>query len=481
MGWIDKVRDFGHRLAGGGPVEMAATDEMAPMREAAGVSIDADEGEWRRLTGDAGRDLPQITQARMREIAVHLWRTNLLGNRLIELPLAYLLAEGVEVKTSDEGTTRTLRRFWRDPINRMDIELESNIRELSLYGEQCYPTFVNELTGHVRLGYLDPGLIATVVTDPDNPKQPVGIVTARDKHGKARRYRVIINGPENVFSQRTQAIRQTFADGEAFFFKINSLSGSQRGVSDLLSQADWVDGYDQFLFGEVERINQLRSFIWDVEIKGATPEQVLERAKTITAPAPNSVRVHNDQESWSAEAPNLNSADTSNTGRLLRNHILGGGTIPEHWFGGGGDVNRAAASEMGEPTFKVFSMRQKKVRHILSEICTYVLRQESLAVLGVEPDEDDPAYEVDVIFPEMTARDTSKYASALQQVIVAVGIAVDKKLLTEDTGLALIGTVAGRLGIEIDVVAELNNLGKIKQRAAEDDVFTTPVSGDSKE
>ncbi|ABE50963.1 hypothetical protein [Methylobacillus flagellatus] len=471
MGLFDGMVELWGKVTG---AQAASEEAETSFREAAGFTIDADDGEWRKLTGDSKRDLPQITQERMREIAVHLWRTNLLGNRLIELPLAYLLAEGVEVKTQDEATTKTLRRFWRDPINKMEIKLPKKLRELSLYGEQCYPTFVNEASGHVRLGYLDPGLIATVVADPDNPEQPIGIITAKDKKGQARRYRVIVNGPEDVFTQRTQEIRQTFADGEAFFFKINDLSNSMRGISDLLSQADWVDGYDQFLFAEVERINNLRAFIWDVTITGATPEQVASRAKEITAPAPNSVRVHNDQEKWKAEAPNLNSADTSNTGRLLRNHILGGGTIPEHWFGGGGDVNRAAASEMGEPTFKVFSMRQKVAKSILEEIGTYVLRQECIAVLGQEPDEDDPAYEVEVIFPEMTSRDTSKYASALQQVIVAVGIAIDKKLLSEETGLSLIGTVSGRLGIEIDVKSELEKTSTAKTKEAENDVFTTP-------
>ena len=30
--------------------------------------------------------------------------------------------------------------------------------------------------------------------------------------------------------------------------------------------------------------------------------------------------------------------DTVATARLMRNHILGGAGVPEHWFGGGGDV-----------------------------------------------------------------------------------------------------------------------------------------------
>jgi hypothetical protein len=51
----------------------------------------------------------------------------------------------------------------------MSLKLPKKVRELSIYGEQCYPTFVNELDGFVRLGYLDPSLIETIVKDPDNP------------------------------------------------------------------------------------------------------------------------------------------------------------------------------------------------------------------------------------------------------------------------------------------------------------------------
>ncbi len=470
MGLMEKLRGWLQVGVENTPAEATAQ----PFREAAGVTVDDDEDQWRRLTGDSSRDLSPMSQQRMREVALYLWETNLLGNRIVELPVAYLLAEGVRLTSPDEEANAAMERFWRDPINQMDMKLPKKLRELAIYGEQCYPAFVNERSGHVRLGYLDPGLIETVVVDPDNPEQAIGIVTVKDKKGQARRYKVIVNGPdEELFTRRTQEIRATFTDGEAFWFTVNDLSNGRRGRSDLLAQADWLDGYDQYLFGELDRAQFMRAFMWDVVMKGATPEEVEDRAKKIVAPRPGSVRVHNDAEEWRAVTPDLKAADGAEGARLFRNHVLGGATIPEHWFGGGGDVNRAAAETMGEPTFKMLSMRQRIVKHMLEQIGVYVLRQAAMA-RGAEPDITDEAYQVEAVFPELTAKDISKYAAALQQVVVACGLALDKGLITRTLALLIIGAVSGRLGVEIDAEAELDRAQEEASLTAAADVYVTP-------
>ncbi|MFT3758991.1 hypothetical protein [Thauera sp.] len=455
-------------------------EQSARLVEAAGATVDADdEYGWRRLSGDASRDLSPLSQDRMRETALYLWDANMLANRIVELPLAYMLAEGVELRTSDPDMQEAITRFWRDPINSMDVKLPKKVRELSIFGEQCWPTFVNEVDGHVRLGYLDPALIATVVVDPDNPEQPIGVVTVRDRKGQVRRYRVIVNGPESVFTSRTRDIRETFADGDCFFFTVNDLSVSRRGRSDLRAPADWVDGYDQFLFGEIERYNFLRAFVWDVTLAGADEEKVKKRAREITAPPPGSVRVHNEGEEWKAISPDIGAYESAAAGRLFRNHVLGGSTIPEHWFGGGGDVNRSTGDSMGEPTFKVFSMRQRFVKHMLEFVGCYVIRQKLIAKRG-EPDWWDERLAVEAVFPEMTARDTTKYAAALSQVVTGVMIAIEAGLLTEEAGAALIASVAGRLGVELDPAAELEaartQAASRRTRQAEEDVFPGPAA-----
>lgn len=444
-------------------------------REAYGMFVDPDELQWRKLTETPMRDLPQLTQERMQLLGNYLWEQNLLANRLIELPVAYLLAEGVKLKVEDPENQKVLDRFWRDPINDMDLKLAKKVRELAIFGEQVYPAFVNEQSGVVRIGYLDPAFIGTVVMDPDNPEQPIGVITKRDKKGNSRKFRVIINGPEEVFTQRTQGIRQTFDAGDAFFFRVNDLSSGSRGRSDLLAQADWLDAYDQFLFGEIDRASFLRAFIWDVTLKGATEKQVEERARKMAAPKPGSVRVHNDAEVWDPKSPSLGANDADAAARLFRNHVLGGATMPETWFGGGGNVNRATAGEMNEPTFKIYTMRQRAVRHILESIGRYALLKNHEAVGKGEIDWSDPKWDVRAQFPELAVRDTTKYASALQQVAAAAVLAITNKLITRRFAVQLIVNAAAQLGLEADPEELLADAEAEAAKSAEGDVFNLPA------
>ena len=458
MGFLDTIKEF-----------------FTVRESAAGQTIDDEEEGWRRLTGDTDRDLAPITQRRAREVSAWLWQANLMANRIIELPLAYLLADGVKLEVNDEEAQAMLNRFWNDPINSMDLKLEKKVRELALFGEQCYPTFVNEHTGHVRLGYLDPALIETVVVDPDNPEQQIGIVTVKDRKGGARRYRVIVNGEEEeLFSERTRQIRDTFTDGDAFYFNINSLSSGARGRPDLLASADWLDAYDDFLFGEVDRNRYLRAFVWDVTLKGANDDAVKQRAREIAPPSPNSVRVHNDSETWNAVTPDIKSGDTSDSARLLRNHVLGGATLPEHWYGGGGDVNRATGESMGDPAFKVMSMRQRTIKYMLEVIARFAIRQWAIKNQR-SVDLGDGDFLPSAVFPEMIARDTTRYATALQQVVVAAAMAVERGFISRKLALRMIAAVASQLGVDIDVDEALQEAVSAAQDEKGKDVFPNPL------
>lgn len=442
--------------------------------EAAGATVDEDLEGWTRLSGDSHRDMSPLSQERMRKTAHYLWETNNLANRMIELPIAYMLAEGFTLTVKDPEVQGWINAFVKDPINSLDLKFAEMVREQSIFGEACWPTFVNEINGHVRLGYLDPELIETVVVDPGNAKQAIGIVTKRDKKGYKRKYKVIVTGPETIFSKRTREIRETFTDGDCFYFPINKLLTGRRGRSDLLAAADWLDAYDQFLFGEVERFQFLRAFIWDVSLAGATADEVEARAKQITPPNPGSVRVHNDSETWTASSPDIKTEDTTAASRLLRNHILGGGTIPEHWFGGGGDVNRATAGEMGEPTFKVFSMRQRYLGAMLEQMAAYVImcRLDPTRQSPIDLTEPDPDLTPVASFPEMTARDTTKYAAALAQVTVAVASMVDREFVTLETGMNIIESVSGRLGVSFDVQKEMEAVIMERTNKAKSDNFS---------
>ena len=206
------------------------------------------------------------------------------------------------------------------------------------------------------------------------------------------------------------------------------------------------------MFGEIDRQQFLRAFVWDVTLTGADEAAVKKFDKEFKTPEPNSKFVHNDSVKLEAKTPSLQASDSSETARLLRNQVLGGATIPEHWFGGGGDVNRNAASEMGEPTFKIYTARQMALKRMIEEIGRFVLWKS--AETG-NPVWSDDAWRVTATFPELVNRDVTKFAAAFQQVVNAVVIMIDASLLTQERGLQLIGDVASRFGQEIDAKAEL--------------------------
>lgn len=424
--------------------------------EASGTTIDADEDQWRRLSSDANRDLAPMTQARMQKLALHLWERNGLANRLIELPVAYMLGKGCRVVVDDPDAQLLLTRHWNDGLNCWDLKLAKRARELALFGEQCWPVFRNQVTGFVRFGYLDPALIEDVITDPDNIEQPIGVRTVPDKAGRQRTYRVLLNVRETAFGREAQALREQMTDGECLYFRVNDLSAGKRGRSDLLPLCDWLDAYDEFLYGELDRTDHLRNYVWDVTLKGADEATVKARAAQISAPAPNSVRVHNDSETWQAVSPQLASYEAAAGARLFRNHILGSRTLPPTWFADGEDANKSNSQGMAEPTERVLESRQTYLGYCIAETMRYVLRSAWNALDRDVTDEEQRLLDsVRMDWPALTAKDTTKYASAFQQTVSAGAQAIDQGLLTRETVVALLASLAAQLGVEVDVEAEL--------------------------
>jgi hypothetical protein len=440
-----------------------AASPQTPLREAVGVTVvDADDGDWRPLNGRSDKDLSPLRFERALKLSYYVWNQNPLGNRLIELPLAYLLGKGIALKVPDDDAQAVLDRHWTDPINAWNIKLYKRLRELSISGEMCLPAFVGG-NGFVRIGYIDPEWIETVVQDPENSEQSIGVVLRPDKRGRRRKYKVIVNGPETVFAERTREIRSEYVDGECFYFRINDLCTGRRGRGDLVPVLDWLDAYDQYLFGELDGADYRRKFIWDVTLKGANKEEVERRAKEIAAPSSGDTRVHNENETWAAVSPDLQAEDAQVGARLFRNHILGGLTLPEHWFGGAAEVNRSTGDSMAEPTEKMFEVRQTLIGHFIVEIGRFVLRAEwGLLDVDAEPSkaQADLLAKLRVEWPEMTTKDTTRYAAALQQVVLAVQAAIEDGLLTDETALRLIAALAEQLGVEIDVEKELADARK---------------------
>ncbi len=434
---------------------------------------------FRRISqATSARDLAPPIQERMQQVSYYLYVANPLARRTVELLKDYVVGEGVQVKAEDAAVQQVVDEFWNDAVNNLDLNLESYVRELSIFGEQLWCVASNPLSGAVRLGYVDPAHIeaveyATLETLPGRAVAvPIAVVLkplahparrdgsdsgagdpGRDRQGAVRLE--VVHLDEDPDSPTFGRLR-----GECFYWAINKARAASRGISDLFAAADWVDGYDQMLFALMNQMDALSRFIWDVRLEGMTAEQIKDWLKENgTPPRANSIRAHNEKVTWQAVAPSLQAADRSEGVRLLKNFILGGMGFPEHWFADGSTTNRATALVQGEPTLKMLTSRQRFLRYMLAQVLRYVIDQRIAA--GVLPPAVNRA--VRVVTPELSVRDMEKAATALRSTAEGL-VALQKAAVVDEQTMAQVAaSVISQLGVDMDPAEALRRARASRQ------------------
>jgi hypothetical protein len=403
---------------------------------------------WRKLTGNPTRELPVTTQERMFEIGYWLWKTNPLGKFIIEIIVAFVVADGMPFTSDNDVVKNLLKDFWKDGANQLDLFFEKHVTELGVFGEICLPVYVLKNTGKVRLGYIDPADIESVQCDPHNVKIQIG-VTLKSMDNEPRRKLAIVLGNEEIeiLSPKGQALRDQFSDGLCFYEKINTLTNEPRGCSDLFVVADHLDGYEQFMADTMEKFAQFNPFYWDVTVEGMDHEELQKESDKFRPPKSGGAFVHNDKVKSEAVSPQQNAVDANIGARLLRNHIFGPFGIPEHWAGGGGDVNRATAAEMDLPALKMISRRQKTVKMILKKILDFVIRS-ALEARYLRIPAEEAVYQLQT--PEINSKDVAKLATAVQSLALSLTAAQNNKWMDNATARKMFAFACSFVGFEYD-------------------------------
>jgi hypothetical protein len=426
-------------------------DRLVSERLPAAVSDQINMIGWRKLTGAPTRELPMMDQARALEVAYWLWKTNPMAKWIIEVTTAFVAAKGLPFTCVNDDVKGVLTDFWEDPVNRMDIHWENFVRELGIYGEQCWPAFVAEQTGRVRLGYVDPAYVQEVFPDPHNVKIKVGLtVGSHDGSCVPRRLRVVLDDENEAFlSREGQVLRESFSDGECFFFTVNALTNEMRGTSDLYTVADHLDAYEQFIFDSAEKYAQFNAFFYDIKVEGADEKKLQEEREKYQPPKTGEAFIHNEKVTAEAVAPDLKSSDSDKAARLHRNHILGAVGIPEHWYGGGGDVNRATATEMDTPARKIIESRQEKVKNMLEMMFDFAIsRAEAARYLSGVPEDELYSYEVQT--PEISDKDVAKLSTMLTQTASALTAAETNGWISKEEAAKAFAFFLAFVGYEYD-------------------------------
>lgn len=451
-----------------------ALPEVPELAEAVDLSpsgaIDADEHLYRSLTNRGTNDLPAYQHDKMLSIARHLDRTNIIGKRLLDMLRDFVAGEGVGYTTRNAAVQAVLDAHWHDPLNRWDLRGPRLFRTLLRDGEVLLTTGINTVNGMVHYGTIPATQIKGV--RPDERNWEIIREIELKPQGASLEGRVL-----QAINLDPESGRLA---GEAFFWKLND--DGLWGISLLYALADYLQIFDDLLISDAERWQLMKAFLWDVTVDGADEAKIaaLTRDPSMAPPPPGSVRVHNEKVNWQAVTPDLRAADSVGAMKFLLGMILGSTGIPEHWFGFGGDVNRASATVMDVPTMKMFTYLQRLWRELLTDALAFVIDQAVAAgnlpaEVAIEDDDgnetDDliPARQAfEVVTPELNGKDIQAGAAALSQATQSLVVAEERGYITQQTARRVYLAIARQLGVEIDPDEESDRV-QAEEEAADDE------------
>ena len=409
----------------------------------------APDSDFRRLSGDDTRNLPELTQARSIELAFYQWKSNPMAKQIIQLTTAYLVGRGVRVRCASDRTQAVVDAFWKDPVNAWDAKLTGKVRYLLNFGEQFYPLFVHPTSGRVRMAYIDPARVSDVVLDADNCE-----VVERVEFSGSRTTATLalphikVDDADGLYALPEQMAGKHHAAVD--FWSLDRPPNASRGTPYLLAMLDWLDILDTFMMSLAARSQLQMAHAWDVTIDGADDKTCAAYLASVGKQRPGTIRAHNQRVKWEAISPNLVAEDASKYGQELKKYIGSGAGFPPHWLGEEGSSNRATAAEMGVPVVTFLVSLQNEIKHMIERPIAFAI---DMAVRARMLDADeDRSFEV--VMPTIWGTDSSRVANALAQMSISLDTATSHAWVTDAEAGAVFRHTIGQLGIDLEAVDE---------------------------
>jgi hypothetical protein len=432
--------------------------------------IDPDDALYRPLTERGVGDLDAYTHDKMLNICLYLDRTNAASRRMLDLIRYFVFGEGLTLKFQNRDVEAVVNRHWNDPINRWDRRGPRLFRQLLRDGEVLVVAGVNSVDGMVRWGSLPSRTIEHVTVDPNNWEIITSVTRKRQKNDDGKTWSII-----------SQNLQTGHLEGEALFWVLND--DGRRGISFLYPLADLLDAMEETIYNDVERQQLLKSFLIDVTVNGADDKKIAEmkRDPMYATPKPGSVWMHNENIENKMIAPDLRAYESVAAMKFLLNFIVGSAGIPFHWFGFGGDANRATAATMDEPVIKMLTYWQDLWVDHMDDVLRYVIDQAVIAgTLPAQVERQDGDGEpvkdkagnvemidardaVEVVTPDMDTTDIGQVSTALQQVAASLMTAVNESWISDETAQQTFWLLLSHLGVDVDPAQEQRLLQQADQ------------------
>jgi len=250
---------------------------------------------WAQIGGATGpQDRPWATAAAQVGDSLAAWRDNPLARRIVALTTDYVVGDGITVSSERPEIADFIRRLWDHPLNRLGLRLYAWCDELTRSGELFLVLSTNPADGLSYVRSTPAVRIDGIETDADDLERELrchelgGPSLASGTAGELGRW-----WPTPHTGEATEPVMLHFA--------INRPVGALRGEGDLTPLLPWLRRYREWLEDRV-RVNRLRnSFVWQVRLSNADPEDVeRKRQQYRQPPSAGSIIVSDDNEQWQA-------------------------------------------------------------------------------------------------------------------------------------------------------------------------------------
>jgi len=343
--------------------------------------------------------------------AITAWRTNPMARRIIELTSEFVIGDGLSFH-APTNCERTLREFWKHPLNNLDEQLPEWADEAWRTGDLFLLCSV-DIGGRLYVRAMPSEQIGVIECAPNDYRQEITYRRdAMDEH------------PWFAYDPNDPSKEQ---DVFVLHFPLNRAVGANFGESDLAPILYWIGLYRQWL-EDRSRLNYFRqmfSFVLQRPFTSQTEKDKYMRDFAALLPKKSGGILGLDpNETLGVLNPNLASFEAAEDGLALKRMIAIGAGIPMHYLAEPEESTRTTAEAAGTPTFKRFKRRQQFIVNVLKTLLQAVL------TVRRRYNSNIPARaEIRILVPDITEKDNAALSIAAQRIVTAFAPLYNAKII----------------------------------------------------
>jgi hypothetical protein len=369
------------------------------------------------------RDRYDYNREKVLAETLRAWRVNPIARSIVRTITAFVVGKGVAVASDHQGTDRFLKEWWDHPLNRIGHQLRRWKDEDTRAGNLFFLFSVDENTGMSYVRAVSPDLIDEIQTKENDVEQPAYFL--RKELGAAPWPAYDPDADQNEFM---------------LHYATNQPVGVPWGEPDLAPMLPWI-GRLSSLLEDRARLNRFRNVFLYV-VRG-TFDSVADREKrqaelNSRPPQPGSILVTDDAEEWSVMSPELDSFDANMDILAIKKFICSGVNFPLHWLAEPESSTRTTAEAAGTPTFRNLEAIQTDFFWMLEDMARVAVQVRRRVDRRVKADA-----EISVLGPDITERDNSLLALAVNRIYPTMVDLYDRGMIGEDELIRLVYRMAG--------------------------------------